>query len=110
MNHRCPHDNRRCTATDKCGPCSGTTVRDGEQLRAPLLFRDSVQNEIAALPTSQALRTGDAAIDAAKRAGQQLTDAVDHAMRQQAQRDHDLTRNGYHLSLQQFDRLGPIGG
>lgn len=93
--------NHMCSRSNPCADCQAApqVLKDGEGVRVRMMMMDSVQREIAALPTNQELRPGQAAIDAAKRAAASLQDAFDEAMRQAAQRDHDLTRNGYHLSI-----------
>ena len=90
-----------CTRSNPCAACRAAppVLKDGEGVRVRMMMMDSVQREIAALPTSQELRPGQAAIDAAKRAATSLQDAVDEAMRQHEQREAALRHNGYHRSL-----------
>lgn len=121
MNH-CPSNNPGCTIAKRCATCATSIVADGQRVSVPMILMDSVQQQLAGGEGAQVLdayladavagnaRAGQAAIDAAKRASAGLQGAVDHAMRQMALRDHHRTRNGYDLSLQGFDRLGPSRG
>lgn len=114
MNHHCPHNNT-CSPSSPCSVCAGAhIVKDGDRVHVPMIFQDGDPRKAAADVHARAVadnaRAGQAALDAAKRAGKGLQSAVDHALQEQAKRDHHLTRNGYNLSMQGFDRVGPSGG
>lgn len=88
-------------------------VGDGEVVRVSLAMMDSTQQAVAATTPARVFDTtaldsaavasnaasGQATVDRMRAAQPQVQAAVDRAIKGAAQRDHDLTRNGYHLSL-----------
>lgn len=60
--------------------------------------KQPVTDNLAPAPASNAA-SGQATVDRMRAAQPQVQAAVDRAIKGAARRDHDLTRNGYHLSL-----------
>ncbi len=97
--HTCPHQNRSCRDGAPCGPCAGTTVRDGEAVRVGLMFRDGVQTAIADGEADARAAADHRRIAEFTRNAAEVAAHADRFTRAIAAADHSLTHHGYAASL-----------